>query len=52
MHVLVICRFDKDPIKNEGPIVFPEIEPVHAICKTEEDLSKNEGAVVLTLSPL
>ena len=43
MDVLVTCKYEEDPIKNEGARVL----------KYEEDPIKNEGARVLTtFSPL
>ena len=59
MPVLFTCKFDKDPIKNEGAVIvflqhnpiWPEIKCLR--CKYEEDLIKNERAIVLTtFSPL
>ena len=58
IDVLVTCKYEEDPIKNEGGIL-PKFELMQAFivvlvtCKNEEDSIKNEGARVLTrFSPL
>ena len=64
MVVLVACKYEEDPIKNEGVRVLtrlcvsggilPKFELIQAFivllvtCKNEEDPIKNEGARVLT----
>ena len=53
MAILVTCKNEEDPIKNEGTRVltrlYLKIELITLVtCKNEEDPIKNEGARVLT----
>ena len=47
MVVLVTCKNEEDPIKNEGARVFTTLYS-NFTCKYEEDPIKNEGARVFT----
>ena len=63
MDVLVTCKYEEDPIKNEGARVdttlysnfelVRDVMDVLVTCKYEKDTFKNEGARVdTTFSPL